>query len=80
MKHEKSKKYQFAYKSILIWPFVITIKPFLIIIKNILFKPFFIFKKWYKKNYNNKFYYKNNFYSQMYNLIIVEKDNVENKI
>lgn len=71
-KDELTNSYEFAYKSIFIWPFIIIIKPFTIIIKNIFFKPFFIFKKWFKRTYNQKRYSRNKLYSQIYKIIIVK--------
>ena len=76
------KGYNFAYKPIFVWPFTITIKPFIIIVKNIFFKPFFIFKKWFKKTFNYKRYKRNKLYSQIYNIIIIKANqkNVNNNL
>lgn len=71
-KHEETNKYKFAYKSIFIWPFTIVIKPFIIIVKNVFFRPFFIYKKWFKKTFNQKIYNKNKLYSQIYKIITIK--------
>lgn len=72
----KANKYKYAYKSIIVWPFIITIKPFIIIIKNIFFKPFFIFKTWFLGKFSKKKISRNELYSQLYSQlykIIIER-------